>query len=143
MTKLSRSRVDVDETDDEMMPQLKMKMSALSEDAEPHILLHVTHVALGEYVHCLWSSDNTDTFLLFIAINSDIDCRLYVKSGTRSHQRCFDVSKNCSTWSEYLQGCKDLSGIHSSTECERRGKSNALKHLLSKSTKRHTSEDPG
>lgn len=61
-------------------------------------------------------SDDTDVFVLCVALSGDIPCELYLKSGTQARIKFTDITKVANSLGS--ETCKALIGLHSITGCD-------------------------
>lgn len=91
------------------------------------------HAARDGYKAVIISSEDTDVFIISLAMHNTLNISLYQKFGTKSRTRYADITKIGKSQGEWL--CDSLIGLHAFTGCDSvscfagRGKLLALKLL--------------
>ena len=102
------------------------------EEADTRMLLHAKHAALTSS-SVIIVADDTDVFILCLAFCNQIECRMFLKCGTKSRERYIDVNQVAAAVGVVV--CKALPGMHAFTGCDTvsafagRGKIGAMKLL--------------
>ncbi len=109
------------------------------EEADTRLLLHAKHAA-ETYSSLVFVSDDTDVFILCLALSGDINSKLFIRRGTKLLTRLIDITKLAAAVGSDV--CTALIGLHPWTGCDTvsalggQGKLKALKILLTLSTYR-------
>lgn len=113
----------------EEIPALKSNQ----EEADTRLLLHAKHAA-EHYPHILCIADDTDVFLVCLALSRHINSKIFIRRGTKARARLVDVAKLAAAVREEM--CTALLGLHPWTGCDTvsalagQGKMKALKILM-------------
>jgi hypothetical protein len=109
-----------------------MCLQSTQEEADTRLLLHA-HQAAPNFESAIIVADDTDVLILGLAFSKDIDCNVYMKSGTQTRTRFIDVTKLAHVLGESV--CNALIGLHAFTGCDSvsafagKGKVSGLKML--------------
>lgn len=87
-------------------------LSSTQEEADTCILLHVNNAA-ENYPSIICISDDTDVFILCLAISSKINSRLFIRRGNKTRVKLVDITMLASTLGEDF--CAALLGLHAWT----------------------------
>src|SRR5207244_2611945 len=96
-------------------------------------LLHAKHAA-EHYPHILCIADDTDVFIICLALSRHINSKIFIRRGTKARVRLVDVDKLAAAVGEEM--CSALLGLHPWTGCDTvstlagQGKVKALKILM-------------
>ena len=60
------------------------------EEADTCLFLHAQHAALTHSLVIM--ADDTDVFIISLGLSSSINCKMYIRLGTKSHVRMIDIS---------------------------------------------------
>ena len=111
------------------------------EEADTRILLHAKHAA-AEYSSLICIADDTNVFVLSLALCNCINSNIFVRRGTKTHTRLIDITKLATVLTEEV--CTSLIGLHAWTGCDTisslsgQGKVKALKIIRQNSKYRDT-----
>ena len=112
---------------------LKLAHGVWQEDADTRILLHAKH-AVDNYPALICITKDTDVFIIFLALNGDINSKIFIRRGTQLSIRLVDITKLAATLGRDV--CTALLRLHSRTGCDTvgvlagQGKLRALENLL-------------
>lgn len=107
------------------------------EEADTRILLHTKHAAEVS-TSVIIAAEDTDVFIICLALSCEIACPMYMKSGTQNREIFINVQKVAAAIGHDV--CKALPGMHCFTGCDTvsafggKGKINAFK-LMQKTRK--------
>lgn len=109
------------------------ELESTQEEADTRLLLHAQHAAKQGYKAAIICSEDTDVFIISLAMHSTIDISIYQKFGTKNRTRYADVTRIGSSQGQSV--CDSLIGLHTFTGCDSvssfagKGKLGALKLL--------------
>ena len=109
------------------------ELTTTQEEADTRMLLHAKH-ASSNYKSIVIVTEDTDVFIICVAIFRQISSHMYIQCGTKNRFRHIDISKIGQSLGENT--CKALQGMHAFTGCDSvsafsgRGKVSALKLVM-------------
>ena len=112
-------------------------LATQQEEADTRLFLHANHASQDGHDNILLVSDDTDVFIIALAMAEKIKSRLYMKAGTQHRTTYSDITTIASTTGDDL--CQAILGMHALTGCDivssfaGRGKLGALR-LLKRNT---------
>ena len=113
------------------------ELRSTQEEADTRMLLHAAHAAAAGYRAVVITSEDTDVFVLSLAVRGFISCPVFVKCGKQTRKTYIDVSRVARMLGSEL--CRSLPGLHALTGCDSvsffLGKSNITALKLVKQTK--------
>ena len=86
------------------------------EEADTRVLIHAAHAAASSYKAVVVASEDTDVFVLCLAFESLIPCKMFVKSSKQTRTVYIDISKVVLALGS--QVCLALPGLHAFTGCD-------------------------
>ena len=69
------------------------ELESTEEEVDTHLLLHMLHTARDGYKTAVICSEDTDVFIIGLAVPSTVDISIYQKFGTKTRTRYADVDK--------------------------------------------------
>ena len=109
------------------------ELKSSHEEADTRLLLHAKHAA-DSYPALICVSEDTDVFIICLALSGDINSKIFIRRGHKSSVRLVDITKLASALGRDV--CTALLGLHPWTGCDTvssfagQGKLKALKILL-------------
>ncbi|KAK3879872.1 hypothetical protein Pcinc_015598 [Petrolisthes cinctipes] len=109
------------------------ELESTQEEADTCLLLHTLHAARDGYTAAIICSEDTDVFIISLAMHSTMNISIYHKFGTKNRTRYADVDKIGRSHGQGI--CDSLIGLHAYTGCDSvssftsKGKLTALKLL--------------
>ena len=91
-------------------------LMSTQEEADTRVLLHAAHAAASSYKAVVVASEDTDVFVLCLAFESLILCKMFVKSSKQTRTVYIDISKVVLALGS--QVCLALPGLHAFTGCD-------------------------
>lgn len=91
-------------------------LESTQEEADSRLFLHTQHAARDGYKAVIISSEDTDVFIISLAMHSTMDVSIYQKFGTKSRTRYADINKIGKSQGQWL--CDSLIGLHAFTGCD-------------------------
>ena len=96
---------------------LCQELRSTQEEVDTRLLLHTCHAGRNGYTTVGISSDDTDVFVLSLALKSIILSTVYMKCGTQARTRYIDITHVVQRHGSEL--CRCLPGLHAFTCCGR------------------------
>ena len=93
------------------------ELTTTQEEADTRMLLHAKHVS-NNYKSIVIVTEDTDVFIICVAIFRQISSNMYIQCGTKNRFRHIDISKIGQSLGENT--CNALQGIHAFTGCDSR-----------------------
>ncbi len=93
------------------------ELRSTQEEADTRMLLHAAHAAAAAgYRAVVITSEDTDVFVLSLAVRGFISCPVFVKCGQQTRTTYIDVSRVVRMLGSEL--CRSLPGLHAFTGCD-------------------------
>ena len=90
-------------------------LQSTQEEADNRLLLHCKH-ASSEFPSVIIAAEDTYVFILCLAFQNVIGCKMFIRCGSSSRLRLIDVKKLASALG--VDVCKALIGFHAFTGCD-------------------------
>ena len=90
-------------------------LKSTQEEADTRMVLHASHAAKN-YDSVTIAADDTDVLIVSMALQSQINCNLFIRCGTKNNTRLLDVSRLCKSVGQRI--CAALPGMHAFTGCD-------------------------
>lgn len=92
------------------------ELESTQEEANTHLLLYTLHAARDGYKAAVICSEDTDVFIISLAMHSTMDISIYQKFGTKSRTRYADIDKIGRSQGQGV--CDSLIGLQAFTGCD-------------------------
>lgn len=80
------------------------------EEADGRLLLHASHASKEGYTSVMICSEDTDVFIMSVAVASEIASSLFIKCGSRNRTKIIDVNRVANVCGRDVY--KALTGMH-------------------------------